>query len=244
MFMERTRQTAGKDQAPCLAASKRFGNYKDESQKPERYPDIKSNKILEKMTKALSLFIEISRIGDLSSELNDRLAVGLLEHMCYSSNDVEQFSLLLSDMDLDRSKKLRLSHFFNGLVTSGQASSYTIHTAGYGSEMIDLTLRTPKELIVNGDAGFVVGCSMSAGKLIINGDARSGLGSEMSGGLIVLNGNFIHDNDPGYGLGEGMTGGEIHLNGDILGDPILPSEIIRKVCAGRIYHKGRLIVDK
>jgi formylmethanofuran dehydrogenase subunit C len=49
---------------------------------------------------------------------------------------------------------------------------------------------------------------------------------------------IIIDGDVTRNIGYGMSGGEIHLNGDY--DYIPQKEIIK----GRIFHKGRLIVDK
>jgi hypothetical protein len=108
-------------------------------------------------------------------------------------------------------------------------------------------------IVVNGDViwdrpwgGHGVGKEMSGGKLIINGDAHGhvmqeslrgisqdgGVGNGMSGGTIIING-YAHGD-----IGVRMSGGEIHLNGYYDG---IPKHWISK---GRIFHKGKLIVDK
>jgi len=66
--------------------------------------------------------------------------------------------------------------------------------------------------------------------LVINGFGGYYLGMEMQSGLIEVNGNC---ND--Y-VGDKMTGGEIHINGWYGG--------LGCVKGGKIYHEGRLIVDK
>jgi formylmethanofuran dehydrogenase subunit C len=88
-------------------------------------------------------------------------------------------------------------------------------------------------LIADGDAGDYAG-NMMAGEyafLSIRGDAGHFLGSQMSQGRIKVFGNA------GKNVGEGMRGGEIHIEGDI-------GAISPYIKKGKIFHKGKLIVDK
>ena len=85
-------------------------------------------------------------------------------------------------------------------------------------------------IIIRGDAGDETGAWMEGGSLIVSGNAGSGLGAGMSGGCIKVGGNA------GHFLGQGMRGGQIHVEGRI--------STIGDVIHGKIYHKGKLIVNK
>jgi formylmethanofuran dehydrogenase subunit C len=86
------------------------------------------------------------------------------------------------------------------------------------------------EIEVLGNAGNNVGYEMKDGRIIVHGDVKQLLGRRMKRGVIVVHG------DAGVNVGEMMVGGEIHVYGEI--------ESIGKVTVGKIYHKGKLIVNK
>jgi formylmethanofuran dehydrogenase subunit C len=114
---------------------------------------------------------------------------------------------------------------------------------------------------IRGNAGDELGIGMEGGRILIQGDAGNDVGGAMYGGRIEIMGNagdFVgsgnyywekHDErngmragniiirgDAGSHLGEGMRGGQIHVDGEIVG--------MGDVVGGRIYHKGKLIVEK
>jgi len=85
--------------------------------------------------------------------------------------------------------------------------------------------------------GRDVGYSMEGGTIRIKGNAGEEVGKEMTGGKIHIKGNA------GKNVGEGMDDGqvsdkmpEIRVGGEI--------ESIGNVISGKIYHHGKLIVDK
>jgi hypothetical protein len=90
--------------------------------------------------------------------------------------------------------------------------------------------------------GEQVGQGLSGGQIIIVGGVRAeDIGQEMTGGKISIGG------DVDANIGFGMSGGEIHIAGEISldGTPTTDlAETIDGMKAGKIYHKGRLIVDK
>jgi hypothetical protein len=113
-------------------------------------------------------------------------------------------------------------------------------------------------ILLEGDAGHNLGEEMEGGSIVVNGDVGEKLGYGMKGGLITVNGDAGKDPHwwgfgTGYGMGAGMiivngfahgrvgekmSGGEIHLNGDY-------GDIDReRIISGRIFHKGKLMVDK
>ena len=72
--------------------------------------------------------------------------------------------------------------------------------------------------------------TIKKGGVLIIEDDISKPGCTMKGGRLVCHGDAI-------GLvGENMNGGEVHIDGDI--GPI------GNIIHGKIYHKGKLIVDK
>jgi len=90
------------------------------------------------------------------------------------------------------------------------------------------------ELIIEGNAQHCPGSEMSGGSVIIKGDVTENLGWWMDGGSITVFGNAGR-----LVGGEGMyalQGGTLYLMGDYIS--------FDQVKSGKIYHKGKLIVDK
>lgn len=108
---------------------------------------------------------------------------------------------------------------------------------------------------VSGSAGSSLGVIMEGGEILVLGDCRidnwaMGVGKFMKGGSIIVmgraesvghkmkGGRITISGDAGALPGDFMEGGEIHLNG---GYGRISTIYIRH---GRIYHQGKLIVDK
>jgi hypothetical protein len=90
-------------------------------------------------------------------------------------------------------------------------------------------------VIVNGNAGAWAGLNMHGGELVVKDDSEDGIGYSMSGGSITILGN-VQTKGITLKIGDYMIGGEIRIEGELstLGD----------VRHGRIFHKGKLILDK
>ena len=73
---------------------------------------------------------------------------------------------------------------------------------------------------------------MKGGSITVNGNAKMQCGNFMKGGTIFLNGDARD-----IMIGNFMEGGEIHINGDY-------ESISDEFEHGKIFHKGKLIVDK
>jgi glutamate synthase domain-containing protein 3 len=106
----------------------------------------------------------------------------------------------------------------------------TITVKGNADEDVGLAMEGGA-IIVEGNAGDEVGWGMKGGIITVKGDASNGIGFEMKGGAIIVEGNA------GDLFGHEMAGGEIHLNGDY-------GSLLGNIEHGKIYHKGKLIVDK
>jgi len=86
-------------------------------------------------------------------------------------------------------------------------------------------------ITVNGDAKDYGGQLMNGGTIIVNGNVGDNIGFNMAGGTIIVNGNA------GNVVGDLMRRGEIHIEGDYGG-------LSKRIKGGKIYHKGKLIVDR
>jgi len=117
-----------------------------------------------------------------------------------------------------------------------------------GDDMTDGTI------LVKGNAEHFTGGGMTGGKITIEGNAGEALGSTMKGGSILVKGNVrsvygimggrivIEGNTCCEGLSmPEMYGGELHINGEII---FGLRDLEGWVKEGKIYHKGKLIVDK
>jgi hypothetical protein len=104
-------------------------------------------------------------------------------------------------------------------------------------------------LVIRGDAGEALGACMEGGEIICEGDAAVRAASSMRGGRITINGDahyYVMSIHPQGGLSpkpfdpplaaHGMEGGELHLNGNYGLSP--------DVEGGKIYHKGKLVLEK
>ncbi|NYZ74439.1 hypothetical protein H0O00_04820 [Candidatus Micrarchaeota archaeon] len=105
-------------------------------------------------------------------------------------------------------------------------------------------------ITVMGNAGTGVGASMSGGSITVGGNVRDALGLQMLAGSItvkgdagevcgqeMMRGSIIVEGNIGDGCGSGMwMGGEIHVGSEV--------RSIGGVICGKIFHKGKLIVDK
>ena len=94
-----------------------------------------------------------------------------------------------------------------------------------------------------------IGGKMRGGEIIVRGDAFGDIGPQMEGGKIEIFGTvtrwFVGEKENVIGVG--MKGGEIHLHGEILpwyDKEAVYGDIRTSVIHGKIFHKGRLIVDK
>jgi formylmethanofuran dehydrogenase subunit C len=85
------------------------------------------------------------------------------------------------------------------------------------------------EVSIRGSVTKYAAMYMTGGTLTIGGDAGSRLGFAMQGGVVRVKGNA-------ESISDDMAGGEVHVDGEIgsIGD----------IKGGKIFHKGKLMVDK
>jgi glutamate synthase domain-containing protein 3 len=273
-----------------LAASKRFGRYKGESEKAQREHDVQTN--LAGVERLLGFWREnlwqmdiFSVRSDYAESQYDYLS-GQARNLEYTAQDVQRFSIVLPDHQDENNFLYKVSGCLSVLVNSGPQTRYVINTDHLGLTPEYLGWRNNKDLTVLGQAGhhfgrgmeagdvLVQGCAggslgagMGAGTIMVEGDAADAAGIHLKGGLIHVKGDVTRyaamymkggklaiDGDAGPDLGCFMEGGIVHVKGDVGsisrdmkgGEVHVDGEIgiIGDIRSGRIYHRGRLIVDK
>lgn len=231
-----------------LAVSSRFGRYKKEEKKGIREFDLKKNEALEMLEKTWKEWK--ATFTDVWTEYRNANHLLRLSHISVSPEDIRLFSIYVSRFAEDDFFEVKAGIFLSALINSGPESDYsvvTLHDAGLYAigfrnvKEITIECNSPPALvgwemgkgriIVNGSTGENAGLDMKGGEIIISGNTGNGLGRCMHGGIVRVEG------DAGEETGVLMIGGELHIKGDI-------SSIGNDIVGGRIYHKGKLIVDK
>jgi formylmethanofuran dehydrogenase subunit C len=244
---------------PHMAASKRFGRYKREHGKVLRQARSSEDRLKE-LTDAFRAFI--THGGDA-----DKPVESIVEGLSYSSEDVERFSLALNEFEGFVKFPDSAGFFLSMLVKEGKEEQYTIHTShlreihciGYMNDkeiMVEGDVgghlaweMTGGSILVAGDAGSYIGSDMTGGRVVVEGDAGRGVGVNMADGAIIIEGDaadtvgesmkggeIIVRGNAGRGVGQAMEGGVIHIDGEF--------DFVAGVKHGRIYHKGKLIIDR
>jgi hypothetical protein len=214
------------------SASKRFGRYRQETERLVREVSVKDDPALQRLRELFLGAVRRSR-----NPWETRQAVwDLLDRnrkaVVYSSEDIERFSLALSEFAHERWFPSFGGICLTALVIACRDSEYILHTAHLPPlKYLGFKFGHWKKLTVNGDVGNNLGKEMFDGVIVVNGNVGWFAGQEMKDGTIIVNG------DAGEKVGARMQGGEIHLMGDY-------ESISKEVQDGKIYHKGKLIVDK
>jgi hypothetical protein len=200
---------------PALAANRRFGKYKQEGQKRTTMPELLEDEAVKKI---FEIFRETrdkaSSIWDIYGTTLDILK----DHgIAFHPPEVERFSLAMGELNDSPSFPSVAGVFLSSLITFGQEGDFIVHTS---------------HLPPLGYFGF----KLHSKTVTVNGHLGNHVGNEMGRDFIFFNSILIINGDVGHALGNNMNGGEIHVNGKIegLGSPN----------KGRIYHNGKLIVDK
>jgi formylmethanofuran dehydrogenase subunit C len=138
-------------------------------------------------------------------------------------------------------------HFLGSFMKGGSISVAGDAGIHVGWEMKD------GDIIVEGNAGDNVGTDMKGGSITIGGNPGIYVGTDMKGGSITIGGNAGHEvgrgmkggsiivkGNVGMLVGNRMGGGEIHLYGEFEEKELDSPYLVQ----GKIYHKGKLIVNK
>jgi len=225
-----------------LAASKRFGKYKTEEQKPVREPGLKGHDE-KKVEQLLEIYGKIRFISyfnpDFMPEDVYRLMLVALRKIHCTKYEVAAFCSRLpkcikkGDSLVDSLVKPGL--FISALINSTRGNDFMINTQEIQFiespwwRIASLGYKNTKRIKVVGDVGNDLGEKMLKGEIHVLGNAGDTIGNSMRGGKIIVNGNA------GDEIGNLMKGGEIRVNGEM-------GEFDDcRISGGRIIHKGILI---
>jgi len=270
--MTREHRQRRRVEVPALAVSKRFGMYnKEEPQAVRKAQDIKKSEIREQLEKALEKleYSNVSLANQDKEERNYTNALKAIEGLSITAKDVESFTVGVLPLVFQRwDFGYKAGFLLSALINTCKELDFTIHTQHIDTLLKYLGHQNCKNVSVNGNVGGMLGCEMRQGSITVMGDVAELVGTMMSGGCIIVEGDagglvgvymkkgvIIIKGNAGHGLGELMAGGIIVVEGNAdynVGHNICGGEIhvegeigsIGNVIHGKIYHKGKLIVDK
>ena len=192
-------------------ARKKFSRFKKENAKPVReLRKAEETEKLREMKRLCKWLIECyMKPDDLKGEFSGPLE-GKLSRIDYTAKDVEEFSIMMKELEGPNEIGEALAAFIESLIYVCDDDNFVIHTSHLSYDIaVGMAGMEGKTVTVIGDLD-VAGESMHSGKLIVTGNVR-----------VVSN---------------GMLGGEIHIEGEC--------KEIMEILGGKVYHKGKLIVDK
>ncbi|MDD5171803.1 MAG: hypothetical protein PHF60_02090 [Candidatus ainarchaeum sp.] len=230
----------------ALALVKGFGGYKPMDEQPVRKVVVVEDETLRQL-KAVWSRTGYSEI--IFNEYYDKLSTVMIP-LSYSASDVERFSIALAEFQEGRNFQDNAGVFLSALINNCKDDTFVVHTAQFVEPICFLGYRNMKNIVVDGAVGNQAGTVMSDGTITVQGNAGEHVGSGMTGGTIIVEGNagdfagWYMENGViriGGNSGDmvccGMEGGVFHVRGDY-------ERIADDIKHGKIYHKGRLIVDK
>lgn len=209
-------------------ARKKFCAYKKEKQKASVLPKVQKTPILERMIeefekydfKSSAIRVEHSsgRIFLVDYNCGDA-AKGpvqnneLLEQI--TSDDVENFSLILAGLRFTYDHEKEVSTFFYHLMNNCRDNSFMIHTAGF-LRRPSLIVPKGKSLVIKGDVLDVTTEEGASAEVFGN---ACGLAYNSMGVKITVHGSVIAGSDigkhMGIHMGKRMRGTEIQIHGNV-----------------------------
>jgi len=200
------------------------------------------------------------------------LAREMVRYRSHKPGHVADFCIQIVPEEYDQRDRFstRIGLFISALIDKSRYGRFEV-PAQRLSYPDYLAYANRKNVLVHGDIG-IVGLDMHSGRVVVEGDVVDFIGKYMDGGVLIVAGNvtfhFLSENSIGgymtggiiqidgdvklskhnieehdqasrLYIGRGMSGGEIHIRGQ------LPENTdLSQVKHGKIYHKGKLILDK
>ena len=247
----------------------KFSKYKPEEEKAVRTPEVVKYETQLKLAWNM-IWYKSTAYQRFHADYENML--DMVKTLEYSAKDIEEFSLALGEFQGEKYFANKAGLFLSALINNCNDKDFIIHTVQFTEPLGYIGYRNTKNIVVNGDAGELCGERMEGGSIIVNGDAGDCCGEEMEGGTITVEGHAGHScgermkggaitvkgnacvwcglnmrggsitvkGDVGNDCGAGMHSGEIRIEGEI-GSIYDESET---EIHGKIYHKGKLIVDR
>jgi hypothetical protein len=219
---------------PEMAASKRFGRYKDESGKTSREAQVDESAFISQLMKA---FRSLQMAYPVVLRMYPR-SIELLRGLKPSPRTVQRVCIAMREFQGERNFQTRAGVFLSALFNVEEFSgkeALRLDLRHLDVPLNYMGLRNRKNLVLIGDVGTDAGHKMESGSILVEGDAGDEAGSDLCGGKLIIHG------DVGIKLGEWMRGGEIHVHGRKKSKGLLV--ISGHLKGGRIYSEGKLVVD-
>jgi hypothetical protein len=228
---------------PHMAASKRFGRYKDEKEKALREPCTVQDRALEKLISKWNRFRRIISSNPADTVLEDTivpysLASEMIRSRSTSNDQLMRFCVSVAHYEPNEKERdthyAGLGLFISAMIELSRRKNFVIPADIFPDRLYRLGYRNTKKLLVDGTVDCV-GWKMQAGEILVKGDVKEQVGRMMTGGKITVMGFAAISTD--------MMGGELHLNGEVgwFGGWAEAADLIKH---GKVYHRGKLMVDK
>jgi formylmethanofuran dehydrogenase subunit C len=217
----------------------------------------------------ISLYKKFEIDDPAAIEENYNKAIELISNLNYSSEDITEFSRNLIQIQDDPDFEYKAGIFISALINKSNEDEFKIVTKGSKS-MSYLGYKNTKKIVIDGDAGDMLGYKMSNqnSKITVLGNAGDSVGKEMNGGFIVVqgdagdrigekmkNGSIIVIGDAGFVVGKEMENGFIRIDGsarrgvgyEMKGGQIsitnkTPINFISTNCSGEIWYEYKLFI--
>jgi hypothetical protein len=216
-----------------VAASKRFGRYKDELEKTRREAQVDGSVV----SQLMEAFRSLQMTYPVGVKMYPR-SMELLRGLTPSPRTVERACIALREFQGERDFQTRAGVFLSALINGegfSENEALRLDLRHLDVPLNYMGLRNRRNLVLIGDVGDKAGYKMESGSILVEGDAGDKAGLDLSGGKLIIHG------DVGIKLGEWMRGGEIHVHGRKKSKGLLV--ISGHLRGGRIYHRGKLVVD-
>jgi len=192
---------------PVLAVGGRFGKYYPEPERDIRKPDVVADQTLAALLKALRTFLHEE--GSPYAAPTYKRAVSLAKKLRYSSTDVEKLSLAMAELQDEKGFEVMAGFFLSALINKGPDGCYVLHVNHLKVPLGNLCVNNVKDVTIEGDVGFGLGCEMKKGVIRVEGNADSLTGDGMRGGEIHVDGTVRN-------LGQDLRGGKIYQAGVLI----------------------------
>lgn len=225
-------------------ARKKFQGFKREDAKVIRRATVNPSPELVKLQEVYEEYAEImDRVPNRrNSRLDDqaeKIAQLALRRLDYSAEIVMDFMISMPPI-------IYFTRFITAMINAAKAMDFRIYTDDVPFKMFGFGRGNTKNIQIVGNVADRAFHEMKSGLVVIDGDVGRSLGKKMSGGKIIVHGDVEADSIYGLMVSQ-MEGGEVHIEGEMTGNKN-PRDIRRAikdtVKHGRVYHRGKLIVDK
>lgn len=263
--MERTKKRSRED-APALAAGKRFGRYRKESLQRAREATVKENPKLRRLVERWQKFYEVMKpvksdalVQTLETpEVMLGIAREFIRMKRIERRLVQEFCIRVSGMKPEFSKRIygeedyhnMLGAFLSAMTEYGGSKNYYIPAYLFDGTLGYVGTCNTKNVIVDGSA-LVAAAEMKGGTLEIVGDVEILGNTGILGGTITVHGDVESGIDMSEGtvvriLGNWLPSesymriitGELHVDGDV---PDYEDILVKR---GKLFHKGKLVLEK